>query len=97
MKIESDAWVAYGTMLFADRWDYKLWKEGKIPRPKPVFRYWCPACESAFEPFTTPTKCPSCGVKASSLPEDQRVMLTHKTHTAATFPFYTIQKPTKAG
>lgn len=83
MKMTSQQWLAMAGMLFGT--------EAKVPnvgdvylrdRSKPL-RFGCPNCQREFESRTTPEICPHC----QQPPGPQGVTLTHKTHTAVTFPF----------
>ena len=90
--IDSETWLQMGTMYFCNdpvRWRFFL--EGKGPLPEcQSFSYWCSNCEISFDSAITPKTCPN-GCKAEDI--EDRVILTHKSHTAATFPFATNQKP----
>ena len=85
-RMTSDAWLAVGRMLFTkDLLDFNRWLIGKGPLPQSeTFRYRCPACQIEFPSDITPRKCPK-GCLAEDIAD--RVMLTHKGYTAATFPF----------
>lgn len=52
--------------------------------------FWCSRCKLAFPSVFTPTECPN-GHKADSV--DDRVVVTHKGYTAATFAFYLGKVP----
>ena len=90
LEMTSDAWRQYGVMLFTkDSIGWERFLDGKGPLPKhETFQYWCSSCKTAWASILTPRKCPS-GCKAEDV--DDRVMLTHKSYTAATFPFLTLQ------
>lgn len=81
----SDAWIAYGTLLFAPPKEFQLWYRGKISRPLCQFEYWCDKCKNKFASVTTPTRCPQ-GHLAEH--DSQAIVLEHKGYTAKTFHFY---------
>lgn len=76
----SETWLTVGRFWF--------FKDRDDPDECTPFRFWCSECRKEFESFATPTQCPS-GHKANDMTD--RVMMTHKGYTAATFPFHTDQ------
>lgn len=86
-RMDSDTWLSIGTYFFQvperlrGRW---LAGETHLADKSKPFRFRCSRCEASFESITTPTKCPV-GHDAGDEPE--KVLLSHKGHVAATFPF----------
>jgi len=98
MRMNSDVWLTFGRLLFAtNRVAVRRWLEGKGPLPQSsAFRYWCCNCRREFESVITPTKClAGCRCEASELSD--AVILTHKTHSAPTFPFAMAQAAEEGG
>lgn len=79
----SDTWLAVGEFWFSKD------RRSSDPEARREFRFWCSRCRVEFTSLTTPTRCPN-GCRAEDM--DDRVMLTHKEYTAATFPFSVNQK-----
>lgn len=82
MAMNSDAWVAWGRLLFGER-------QGHVGRP---FRFCCDSCGHRFDSIVTPERCPRCDAEPGPL----GVTLTHALRsnprvkvTAKTFPFST--------
>lgn len=80
-------WLAIGRFLFGNPAAVKraIDQPGVHPLPHAEFRYWCSQCKAGFPSITTPTRCPN-GHKAEDV---RHILLEHKGHTAATFPFDT--------
>jgi rubrerythrin len=52
-------------------------------QPGTALRFWCDQCEQSFDSVTTPQECPHC----NKSPGDQGATVTHRGHSAKTFPF----------
>ena len=81
-KFTSEQWFAVAELLFGDLVTVNG-QEFYVRDKEKMFRFRCMHCNQNFESFTTPTICPHCKRE----PDERGVTLTHKSHSALTFPF----------